>query len=293
LKGSEKAVYIYLNGEIVKQEEATISAYDHGYLYGLGLFETMRTYHRHPFLLDDHLDRIQSSLHHVNMMHTFKRDDVLAIIQHLCKVNQLEDSYIRLNISAGVGDIGLQTEPYRELTIIVFQKTLPTHRFIAKEAVILKQRRNSPETTMRLKSHHYLNNIAAKREIGADPKKEGIFLTEEGHLAEGIVSNLFWIKNNILYTPAIETGILNGVTRRFIMRLANIYQLSIEEGFYPPNVLKEAEEVFFTNSIQEIIPVSRISGQDYPGCDGMWTRKLYGAYCQYAESLFSREQLLS
>ena len=288
----KQAVYIYLNGEVVKQEEATISAYDHGYLYGLGLFETMRTYHRHPFLLDDHLDRIQSSLHHVNLIHTFKRDEVLAIIQHLCKVNQLEDSYIRFNISAGIGDIGLQTEPYQEPTIIVFQKALPTHRFIAKEAVILKQRRNSPETSIRLKSHHYLNNIAAKREIGADPRKEGIFLTEEGHLAEGIVSNLFWIKNGILYTPAIETGILNGVTRQFIMRLANIHQLSSKEGFYQSDVLKDAEEVFFTNSIQEIIPVSRISEQDYPGCDGVWTRKLYDAYCQYTETLFSREQLL-
>lgn len=287
----KQAVYIYLNGEIVKLEEAVIPAYDHGYLYGLGLFETMRTYHRHPFLLDDHLDRIQASLHHVNIMYTFRRDEVLAIIDNLCKVNQLEDSYIRFNISAGVGDIGLQTEPYQEPTIIVFQKALPTHRFIAKEAVILKQRRNSPETTMRLKSHHYLNNIAAKREIGSDPKKEGIFLTEEGYLAEGIVSNLFWIKNGILYTPAVETGILNGITRQFIMRLASIYQLSIEEGFYQPDVLKDAEEVFFTNSIQEIIPVSRISGQDYPGCDGVWIRKLYSAYCQYAESLFSREQL--
>lgn len=287
----KQAVYIYLNGEIVKLEEAVISAYDHGYLYGLGLFETMRTYHRHPFLLDDHLDRIQASLHHVNIMYTFRRDEVLAIIDNLCKVNQLEDSYIRFNISAGVGDIGLQTEPYQEPTIIVFQKALPTHRFVAKEAVIVKQRRNSPETTMRLKSHHYLNNIAAKREIGSDPKKEGIFLTEEGYLAEGIVSNLFWIKNGILYTPAVETGILNGITRQFIMRLASIYQLSIEEGFYQPDVLKDAEEVFFTNSIQEIIPVSRISGQEYPGCEGVWTRKLYSAYCQYADSLFSREQL--
>lgn len=278
-------MYIYLNGDFIEKEKATISPFDHGYLYGLGVFETFRTYGGHPFLLDDHLERLNAGLDELYIQRKFNRDEVVGIIKELSKLNNIQDSYIRFNISAGVGEIGLQTEKYDEPTVIMFQKPLPQMvQLREKEAVILKLPRNTPETITRLKSHHFFNNVAAKREVGPDPGKEGVFLTEAGFLAEGVTSNLFWIKNGVLYTPVLETGILNGITRQFIMKIAEMLGIAVEEGLFRESALQEADEIFFTNSIQEIVPVNLLGKQSFPGKNGYYVRKINQMYQNYVHS---------
>src|SRR5699024_10840268 len=116
--------------------------------------------------------------------------------------------------------------------LIIFVKELSVPKTVEKQGVILQIRRNTPEGTVRLKSHHYLNNILGKREIGSDSMKEGIFLTKEGYVAEGIVSNIFFVKDKKVYTPSLETGILPGVTRRFILSLLRKLSLPYQEGLY-------------------------------------------------------------
>ncbi len=272
-------MYIFLNGEIIEKEKALISPFDHGYLYGVGAFETFRTYGGMPFLLDEHLERLNTALVEMGINRIFEREEVLSAIEKLSELNQLRDSYIRMNVSAGPAEIGLQTSLYSEPTVIIFQKELPRLEPLReKEAVLLTIRRNTPETKTRLKSHHFFNNIAAKRELGADPGKEGIFLSEDGYLAEGVTSNLFWVKDRKIYTPAIETGILNGITRQFIFRLAERLGIPVEEGFYKEEALILADEIFFTNSIQEIVPVKEYEGKTFPGQEGAIVQKLYGLY---------------
>ncbi|MBD8007290.1 aminodeoxychorismate lyase [Bacillus norwichensis] len=272
-------MYIFLNGEIIEKEKALISPFDHGYLYGVGVFETFRTYGGIPFLLNEHLERLNTALIEMGINLIFEREEVLAAIEKLSELNQLPDSYIRLNVSAGPAEIGLQTSLYSESTVIIFQKELPPLEPLReKEAVLLTIRRNTPETKTRLKSHHFFNNIAAKRELGADPGKEGIFLSEDGYLAEGVTSNLFWVKGRKIYTPAIETGILNGITRQFIFRLAERLGIQVEEGFYKEQALIQADEIFFTNSIQEIVPVKEYEGKTLPGQEGAIVQKLHGLY---------------
>lgn len=272
-------MYIYLNGKYLKEEEANISPFDHGYLYGLGVFETIRTYKGSPFLLDEHLERLHAGLRELNIGIRFEYAEVLKSIEELSRLNDLQDSYIRFNVSAGVGEIGLQTEEYTAPTIIIFQKSLSNiEKMKEKEAVVLKLRRNTPETTARLKSHHFFNNVAAKRELGSDPNKEGILLSEAGFLAEGVTSNLFWIKEEVLYTPALETGILNGITRQFVLKLAQHLGLKVKEGLYQTASLEKADEIFFTNSIQEIVPVHRLGSRTYPGKNGDHVKKLYQLY---------------
>lgn len=272
-------MYIFVNGQFMEKEDARISPFDHGYLYGLGVFETLRTYRGVPFLLDEHLQRLNAGLKEMGINKAFEEREVLEIIDKLSELNQLQDSYIRLNVSAGAGEIGLQTEMYTEPTVILFQKELPPlDPLREKEAVLLKIRRNTPETDVRLKSHHFFNNMAAKRELGIDPGKEGIFLSADGHLAEGITSNLFWVKDGRLFTPAIETGILNGITRQFILRLADQQNIQAEEGLYKVSTLLEADEIFFTNSIQEIVPVISFKEKVLPGKKGVFVQKLYGLY---------------
>ncbi|AST05852.1 4-amino-4-deoxychorismate lyase [Anoxybacillus flavithermus] len=280
-------MFIYINGQIVKKEEARISAFDHGFMYGLGLFETFRVYDGHPFLLDDHLARLHNGLDMLNISCSITRNDVLHILSQLLKANGYRDAYVRLNISAGIGDVGLQVEPYTNPTIIMYMKPIPT---FSEEKVCqtLQVRRNTPEGSVRLKSHHYLNNILGKQEVGHHPNVEGIFLTKEGFVAEGIVSNVFWVKDGIVYTPSVETGILNGVTRLFVIDLLCSWGIDVQEGCYSLQQLKEADEIFLTNSIQEIVPVCRLDNDVYPGKCGEMTSRLQRAYAFFTTHLWTR-----
>ncbi|MFL6554565.1 MAG: aminotransferase class IV, partial [Bacillus sp. (in: firmicutes)] len=165
---------IYLNGQFLKKEDAMISPLDHGFLYGMGLFETFRVYEGFPFLLDDHLARLNQGLEVLNINYRFHREETNRILQDLLKINNLSNAYIRLNVSAGIGDVGLQVEPYKEPNILIFPKPLPLAGELSeKKAVLLKLRRNSPEGIERVKSHHFMNNILAKREIGNAADIEG------------------------------------------------------------------------------------------------------------------------
>jgi len=285
-------LYIYVNGEILERSKATISPFDHGYMYGLGLFETMRIYNGHPFLLDDHLSRLQSGLSLLNIEWTYSKEDVLTILNELLQKNNLQNAYVRLNVSAGVGEIGLQVEAYTHPSFIVYVKPMPDKKTpLVKEGVILETKRNTPESNERLKSHHYLNNILAKREVGNDMNKEGIFLTKEGFLAEGIVSNLFFVKGKTVFTPAIETGILNGITRQFICKLLSAKGIFVKEGFFTLSELLESEEIFMTNSIQEIFAIHKVGEKEFKTGEQTLTYTLQRQYEKYTSYLWSKEDV--
>ncbi|MCK0473651.1 aminodeoxychorismate lyase [Halalkalibacter sp. APA_J-10(15)] len=280
-------MFIYVNGDIIHREEARISPYDHGYLYGLGLFETFAVVDGHPFLLDDHFQRLQRGLAVLDIQWTYSREAVLTILQSLLKKNGLTNAYVRWNISAGIEDIGLYTGKYSQPSVIVFVKPLP-NRPLEKKAEFLQLRRNTPEGSERLKSHHYLNNLLAKRELGSSGDKEGIFLTEEGFVAEGIVSNVFWVRDRIVYTPDLATGILSGITRQFVLKQLNHWGVRYEEGFFLPSDVKEADEVFMTNSIQEIVPLY-FDGQRKG--DRFITTQLQGSFEKNRRRLWSSDEL--
>ncbi|WP_413376950.1 aminodeoxychorismate lyase [Alkalihalobacillus sp. 1P02AB] len=250
-------MYIYLNDQIIDSKEAKISVFDHGYLYGVGLFETFAIYDGHPFLLDDHFLRLQEGLKHIGIDWFMEKEEAVSILQQLLKANRLKDAYVRWNVSAGPQEVGLFTGVYKEPTLTVLVKPLPAKRATPKKVEILSLRRNTPEGRFRLKSHHYLNNLLAKREMAHNsPDVEGVFLTEEGYVAEGLVSNLFWVKDGQVYTPTVETGILNGVTRQFVITLLRKANIKVKEGFYQLHELEAADEIFMTNSIQELVPLN-------------------------------------
>ncbi|WP_141434202.1 aminodeoxychorismate lyase [Bacillus sp. 03113] len=285
-------MYIYLNGEFVEQEKALISPFDHGFLYGLGLFETFRIYEGHPFLLDDHLKRLNHGLKALQFEAAYERLQIFSLLQELLKKNQLLNAYIRLNVSAGAGEVGLQATGYEYPFLIIFSKSLPqAGEMQEKMAKLLKITRNTPEGNERLKSHHFLNNILAKKELGPSPNYEGLFLTKEGFLAEGITSNLFWVKEGTLYTPAIETGILNGITRQFILKMAKKVGFEVAEGFYQKEPLYEAEEVFVTNSIQEIVPFKEVDMHQFPGKEGKVVQALHKEFRKHRSVLWTRNDI--
>ncbi|MCL1950322.1 MAG: aminodeoxychorismate lyase [Turicibacter sp.] len=255
---------IYLNGDYIEEADAVISPFDHGFLYGVGLFETFPIHGEQPFLLTKHLDRLRASLKDlaINWAHT--EESIREILDNLLRLNGLEDAYVRLNVSGGAAPVGLPAEGYASPTTIIFMKPLASQIPVPeKSGVILDTPRNTPEGPYRMKSHHFLNNILAKAEIGPKTEIEGIFLTQDGFLAEGIVSNLFFARDGILHTPDLGTGILNGITRQYLLKRANEAGIPCVEGFFTASDLLAADEAFVTNSIFGIASLKSVEGHAY------------------------------
>lgn len=285
---------VSLNGSVKEASEAVISVYDHGFLYGLGLFETFRTYGGRPYLLGRHLRRLQAGCDQLGIQYSGNQQELSLQVAELLAANGLSDGYVRLTVSAGVGELGLPTGDYEQPSVLLLVKSLPpVNRSVpmqGRELRLLQTRRNTPEGDVRFKSLHYMNNIIAKRELLASsppPGAEGLMLTREGWLAEGIVSNLFYVKDGVLYTPSIDTGILPGVTRERVIELAREAGHSVQEGHFTWEELVRADEIWMTNSIQELIPITTLSGNENgrdmtiqigDGYAGKLTRSLLGLY---------------
>ncbi|MNJ40782.1 Branched-chain-amino-acid aminotransferase [compost metagenome] len=259
--------YIGVNGVVTPSAEAVISVMDHGFMYGMGLFETFRTYQGQPFLLARHLERLRRGCGELGIRYDVREELLRIEIKQLLEANELLDGYIRLTVSAGVGPLGLSPGDYMEPSVIIYVKPLPDYDPVlyagGKELWRLTTPRNTPEGKIRYKSLHYMNNILAKRELvdlvtNSAGAPEGLLLTAQGYLAEGIVSNLFFVRDGQLFTPEIGTGILPGITRCFVIELAQQLGLQCEEGCYTWDELLTAEEVFLTNSIQELVPVTTL-----------------------------------
>ncbi|MDS9998691.1 aminodeoxychorismate lyase [Bacillus atrophaeus] len=272
---------IYLNGQFIEEKEASLSPFDHGFLYGIGVFETFRLYEGRPFLIEWHLERLERATKDLQIKHRITKEELTDMVDNLLRLNHIEDgnARVRLNISAGVSTKGFTAQTYENPTVLCFVNPLnPENLPVQKEGKVLTIRRNTPEGQYRLKSHHYLNNMYAKQELGNDPRYEGIFLTEDGAVAEGIISNIFWSKGKCIYTPSLDTGILDGVTRRFVIEKMEKLGAEVKTGRFRLESLLTADEAWMTNSVLEIVPFSKIEEAAFPGVSGEMTGFLQELY---------------
>lgn len=272
---------IYLNGQFIEEKEASLSPFDHGFLYGIGVFETFRLYEGRPFLIEWHLERLERAAKDLQIKHRITKEELTDMVDNLLRLNHIEDgnARVRLNISAGVSTKGFTAQTYENPTVLCFVNPLnPENLPVQKEGKVLTIRRNTPEGQYRLKSHHYLNNMYAKQELGNDPRYEGIFLTEDGAVAEGIISNIFWSKGKCMYTPSLDTGILDGVTRRFVIEKMEKFGAEVKTGRFRLESLLTADEAWMTNSVLEIVPFSKIEEAAFPGVSGEMTGFLQELY---------------
>lgn len=268
----------WIDGEYLDSSQLRISPFDHGFLYGLGFFETFRTYEGEAPFLQEHMKRLEKALQYFHIHMPYPVEELRTVIKRLNESSD-GDGYFRLNVSAGPHDIGLQPTNYTEPTVILFRKPLLERpRGKGKEGIWLETLRNTAEGVYRFKSHHYGNNVLARFEVPNLADYEGFFLTEDGFVAEGITSNVFWVKNDILYTPSLETGILGGITRSSVMSLAADLGVTVEEGKYKPWALEQAEECFVTNAVQELVPIERIGSAIFKGSAGRVYNRLHDAY---------------
>jgi branched-chain amino acid aminotransferase len=276
-------MYVFLNGTIIPESEAKISAYDHGFLYGDGIYETMRSYDGVVFMFDRHLARLRRSASLIKLglpEDGYLKDAVLRALRS----NDLSDAYVRITVSRGKGPIGLDPGLCGEPTLIVFAEQFrpyPESLYAGGVKLIIAETRRNLVAAIdpKIKSLNFLNNILAKIEAKEKGAYEAVMLNGEGFLAEGTVSNIFFVAEGVLCTPSAEAGILDGITRELVIGLAIKEGIEVSEGKFKPEELLGASEAFFTNTTSEVMPVSAVGEKNYPV--GEITKRLRQRYRDY------------
>ena len=281
---------IYIDGEFLPKAEAKVSVFDHGLLYGDGVFEGIRSYNGRVFKLDEHLERLYDSAKSIMLQIPIPIETMKETVLETLRRNHLSEAYIRLVITRGVGDLGLDPDkcPKPSIIIIADKIALYPQKFYEEglEIVTASVRKNYPEAiNPRIKSLNYLNNILAKIEGKQSGAVEVLMLNADGYVAECSGDNIFWLKNEVLVTPPVHMGILEGVTRNSVIDLAREAGMRVEERVFTRHDLYIADECFLTGTAAEVIPVvkidRRVIGNGQPG---KVTEKLIAAFRQFAHS---------
>ncbi|MCJ7764098.1 MAG: aminotransferase class IV [Dehalococcoidales bacterium] len=272
---------IYLNGNLVPLSQAGISPLDYGFLYGYGLFETMRAYGGFVFRLEKHLNRLSDSAERLGipMVTAGLKEAVTATLQ----ANKLSDARIRITVSIGEGGIAPDTRQCLKPTILIIAERYNPHpeRVYSTgfKAIVSSLVRYSRSPISIIKSANYMENMLAKQEATAAGADEAVRRNEKGFLAEASMSNVFLIADGKLMTPPLESGILPGITREAVIELASRLGISTIERDITIEELFRAQEAFLTNSLIEIMPLTEIDGKPVAsGKPGLITERLRAAY---------------
>jgi branched-chain amino acid aminotransferase len=260
---------IYLNGKFVPKNEAVVSVFDHGLLYGDGIFEGIKAWNGKVFKLKEHIDRFYESAHFLEIGLKQTRQEMCEIVSDSVAINGWHDTicYIRLVATRGVGDLGLNprkvTEDPTVYCIASSIKLYPEELYQnGLKVITCNTRRNSVQSLpARVKSLNYLNNVLGLIEVNRAGADEGIMLTQEGYVGECTADNIFFVKNNKVFTPATFHGILQGITRDSIIDLARRSGYDVEEGTYLTFDLVTADECWLTGTGADLIPVVDIDGR--------------------------------
>ncbi len=258
---------VFLNGQLVDKEKAVVSVFDHGLLYGDGVFEGIRAYNGRVFKLREHLDRLFNSARAIMLTVPVTKKVLEKNVLDTLRANNLKDAYIRLVVTRGVGDLGLDPRkcPKASYFIITDKISLyPQELYENGLSVVTSSvRRNIPEALNPcIKSLNYLNNVLAKAEASRLNAPEAIMLNREGYVAECTGDNIFLLKENALITPPTSAGALEGITRNAVMDIAkNKLKLLVKEELFTPYHVYVADEVFLTGTAAEVIPVAEVDGR--------------------------------
>ena len=276
------SLWIYLDGKFVKEEEAKISVFDHGLLYGDGVFEGLRSYNGKIFKLDEHLIRLYNSAKAILLEIPLKFEELKRVVIETVRKNNLRDSYVRIVVTRGVGDLGLDPRKCPKPTIFVIASSIQLYPESLYEkgidVITVPTRRNLHESlNPAIKSLNYLNNILAKIEATNAGATEGLILNQFGYVSECTGENIFIVKGNILKTPPISAGVLEGITRKVVMDIGKNIGLEVKEENLTRYDIYTSDECFLTGTAAEIVPVvsvdRRIIGNGKPGKITMKIRK--------------------
>ena len=280
-----KELVVYVDGQWFPKSKASISVFDHGLLYGDGVFEGIRVYNGVIFQFKEHLDRLYSSAKSVKLNIPLPPQDMTEAVKETLKRNSLKDAYIRLVVTRGAGDLGVDPRKCKKSSVIIITESVdPSFGIVTKQTgisvIISSVRRDAVDaTTHEIKSLNYLNSVMAKLEAADAGAEDALMLDRNGFVSEATTTNLFIAKDGDLLTPPSTAGILPGVTRKRTIALAKeLGYRVIEKGITPYDVTS-ADEAFLTGTLSEIVPVVKVKGIDIgDGKVGPITRKILTAF---------------
>lgn len=258
--------WIYLNGEFVNKEQATVSVYDHGFLYGDGIFEGIRVYNGNIFKCKEHLDRLYDSAKSIMLDIPLAYQEMEDVLAETVRKNGLRDGYIRLVVSRGPGDLGLDPRRSPKANVVIIMEQLaiyPEEAYLnGLKTVSVSTRRNVPDAlNPKIKSLNYLNNILVKIQANLAGVGEAIMLNSQGYVAEGSSDNIFIVKRGVVFTPPCYCGALEGITRAAIMELCSKIGYPLKEEPFTLHDVYVADEVFFTGTAAEVIAVREVDAR--------------------------------
>jgi branched-chain amino acid aminotransferase len=275
---------IYLNGKLVPKEKAVVSVFDHGYLYGDGVFEGIRVYDGNVFRLREHIERLFESAKTIDMDIGMTVDEMIQATLDTIAVNKQRDAYIRLVVSRGSGDLGIDPDKCTEPTIVIICASIalyPEELYENGISLVTASVRRIPMESLdpRIKSLNYLNNILGKIDGKKAGVPEAIMLNHQGTVAECTADNIFMVKNGTVRTPDLMQGALGGITRRAVLDLATEAGLATCETVIGLHDLYNADECFLTGTGAEIVPVINVDGRQVgSGKPGEVTKSLLKAF---------------
>jgi branched-chain amino acid aminotransferase len=280
-----KESVVYVDGEWVPKTRASISVFDHGMLYGDGVFEGIRVYGGVVFQFREHLDRLYSSAKSIKLKIPLTPQDMTAAVVETLKRNSLKDAYIRLVVTRGAGDLGVDPRHCKRSSVIIITESVdPTFGMVAKQkgisVIISSVRRDAVDaTTHEIKSLNYLNSVMAKLEAADAGADDALMLDRNGFVSEATTTNLFIAKDGDIFTPPSTAGILPGVTRKRIIHLAKELGYTLIERGITPYDVTSADEAFLTGTLSEIVPLVKVKGIEVgDGKVGPITRKIMSAF---------------
>lgn len=278
------SIQVYVNGQYFPKEEAKISVFDHGFLYGDGIFEGIRAYGGKVFRLKEHIDRLYDGARGIMLDIPLTKEEMTEVVLETLRKNKLRDAYIRLVVSRGTGDLGLDPRKCQKPTVICITDKIvlyPEKLYNEGMGIITAAtRRNRPEgVNPQMKSLNYLNNIMAKLEANLAGVPEAMLLNTEDYVAECTGDNIFIVKDGVLITPPPFVGILVGITRNAIIELAEKIGVKVEEKVFTRYEVFTADECFLSGTAAEAIPVVKVDGRTIAdGRPGPVTKKITEAF---------------
>jgi branched-chain amino acid aminotransferase len=277
-----------VNGIVTPAEEARVSVLDNGFTFGDSVYETLRTYGGRPFAWGRHLRRLSASAGRLGFDIPLSNDDLLARLDAVLAPAANPESYIRIIVSRGLGDISYHFDRVKGPTVVIAVKPLASypewHYTQGIPVALVSVRRNHPQALdPAIKSSNLLNNVLAMREAQASGAEEALLLNQRGEIAEGASTNVFVVRDGALITPVLEAGILAGITREVVLEIARALSLPVREDVLRPEDLMDADEAFLTSTTREVAPIRTVDGRPVgPSQPGPVTTRILEAFRAYA-----------
>lgn len=273
---------IYLNNKLVQRNKAFISVFDHGFLYGDGIYETLRAYKGVVFKIDEHIERLFRSASMLDLEIPRTHETIKKNVYDTLKANNQKEAVIRITISRGAGPVGLDPGLCPTPTFVIISNKFEVYpkqyyKKGVKIAIVNTRRNFKGALDPQIKSLNFLNNILAKIEAKKRNAYEAIMLNYRGYIAEGTITNIFFIRDQTLCTPGIEVGILDGITRKIILYAAKELGIEVKEGRFRRDDIYRAREAFISNTTMEVLPVAEVDDAII-GTPGIITKALHKAY---------------